>query len=151
VHWKENKRFKGLEGQAVLSVLLGMLLAGCGGSDHGLVPVSGKVTLDDGPVPAAGRLIFAPTDGAQGLRTAIANFDTSGTFKVQFLKSGDGLESGAYLVGVTCWKVPPTMDGPAPVSYLPARYKNPATSGLRLTVPSNDHSPITFPVQLSGL
>ncbi len=150
MHWKKSKRFKGLAGQATLSVLLAAMLAGCGGSDQGLVPVSGKVTFDEGPVPAAGRLLFVPAEGAQGLRPAFASFDTSGSFTVQSFRPGDGLESGDYRVGVTCWKVQPTMGGPRGVSYLPKKYKNPTTSGLQLTVPSDDRSSITFPVQLTS-
>ncbi|NOY29953.1 MAG: hypothetical protein GXP28_07175 [Planctomycetes bacterium] len=140
----------GMCGQTAWSVLLAALLAGCGGSNQGLVPVSGKVSLDDGPMPAAGRLLFVSVDGAQGLRPAIANFDSSGSFTVQSFKPGDGLESGTYAVSVTCWKVPPTMGGPPAVSHLPAKYKNPSTSGLQLTVPADDRSSITFLVRLTN-
>jgi len=147
---KKDIHCNGMCGQAAWGLLLVAMLAGCGGSDQGLVPVSGKVTFEDGPVPAAGRLLFVPAEGAQGLRPAFASFDTSGSFTVQSFRPGDGLESGAYRVGVTCWKVQPTMGGPAGVSYLPKKYKNPTTSGLKLTVPSDDRSSITFPVQLTS-
>jgi len=125
-----------------------LLAAGCG-DDRGLVRVTGRVTLDGEPMPAAGDLTFVPVEVAEGypLRPAKAEFDTDGRYAAQSFEPGDGLYPGKYHVLVACWKTPPTPNGPPPVSHIPRRYGEIATSPLEVEVPDGGGS-VTFDVAL---
>lgn len=112
-----------------------MLLAGCG-KQYGTVPVRGKVTFNGGPMPTSGVVYFTPTEtfGNHPLRPAAANFGTDGVYSVSSFADAEGLFPGKYEAHLHCWKVPPTMTGPKEVSYLPAKFGKPNTSGLTVTV-----------------
>jgi hypothetical protein len=84
------------------------LLLGCSdGNPFAYVPVSGKLSYDDGmPIPAGGiRLQFflqdvAPVDGAYP-RPAAADVDQTGAFScVTSYKYGDGLSPGKHKVSI---------------------------------------------------
>ena len=102
----------------VTAAVLGMA-GGCGGSSHGTVNASGKVTFDGGPPPAAGQVYFAPVNAPEGKnRPGSGQFDTSGEFTATSWDPGDGLLPGTYKARVQCWKVEPTADGNPGVSYV---------------------------------
>ncbi len=125
----------GWPGLAVTLVTL-VLATGCG-DDRGLVPVTGKVTLNGASLPGAGDLTFVPVEVAEGFpkRPAKAEFAADGSYEAQSFKPGDGLFPGTYRVGVSCWKVAPTPDGPPPVSHIDTRYNAAFSSGLTVEVP----------------
>jgi hypothetical protein len=110
--------------------------AGCGPARPQTVPVSGKVTFDGGRVPGPGRLYFTVAEPAEGFpsRPGIAAFSENGQFNVTTFVDGDGLMPGRYRIGIECWKVPPTMEGPPAESYLPVKYQSPLTTGWEITV-----------------
>ncbi len=116
------------------------MVAGGGGGGGGgpkLVPVRGKITLGGGPWPRPGTVNFTSDKGAQGTlnRPATADFDAEGNFTATTFTAGDGLAPGKYKIGVTCWSVPMDMKNPAAArSAVPAKYSNPQTSGLEVTV-----------------
>ena len=114
----------------VVAALFLAVSTGCGRDGPETVPVAGKVTLDGGAWPTAGRLYFNPLEPAAGLprRSGTADFDTDGRFRVSSWEKGDGLVPGKYKVGVACWKVPPSMEGPPAVSYVAQPYQAAATS-----------------------
>lgn len=124
-----------------LTVLLVLALsAGCNGAvrEGGLVPVSGRVTLDGGPWPKDGVITFGPITQESTSRPASATFDTSGNFTVMSFDNSPGLYPGTYNVGVECWEEPPGMSkngkptaGKSPV---PKKYRTGMSSGLKLTV-----------------
>jgi len=126
------------------------LVLGCG-DDRGLVNVSGKVTMDGGPPPAAGDLYFNIVDPAPGFsgRPAHTTFDEQGNYSVSAFGDDQGILPGKYKVKADCWKVPPLMGGPPPVSFLPKKYQNAATSGFELTVNPGDDA-ITFDIDLTS-
>ena len=107
-----------------INLLLG-LLTGCGPSHPTTVAVRGKVTYGGGSWPKAGLLYFTIVTAAKDFpgRTGTARFETDGAFEAMTWKPGDGLMPGRYRVGVECWKVPPTMGGPKPVSYVPLKFR----------------------------
>lgn len=74
-------------------------LAGCGGEPEvpGLVPVTGKVTLDGKPLDRA-QVTFVPT-GTDG-RTAIASTDATGAFAMT-TNNTKGAMPGSYRVAVS--------------------------------------------------
>lgn len=110
--WSHSRR---LEGKEIFEMhyWLGMaatlsLLVGCGdGNPFAYVPVSGKLTYEDGtPIPAGSiRLQFfvqdiAPINGAYP-RPAAADVDQTGAFScVTSYKYGDGLSPGKHKVSI---------------------------------------------------
>ena len=119
---------------AVAAALL--TLSGCGGRGVELVYVEGHVTLDGQPPPGPGTIYFAPYEalGGEPLRPARANFSKDGYFVAEAFEHARGLIPAKYRVGIHCWEIEPTVDGPPQVSYIPARYMGAGTSGLELTV-----------------
>jgi hypothetical protein len=135
------------------------LLAGCGGGERleGTVNAGGTVTLDGKAVDGA-TVSFVP-DG-EG-RSASAMTSSDGTFRLTTVNPGDGAIPGRYRISVTKLSQA-TGDGRAssqeegmnqirermknggeaamrkpaekPKDELPARYKDPATSGLVETI-----------------
>lgn len=110
---------------------------GCGSSRPETVRVRGRVTLAGGEWPAAGLIIFTPVEPAQGFprRAGRAFFDRQGRFAATTFEEGDGLMPGTYRAAVYCGEETPDM-GSAGRDYVPAKYQNPARSGLELTVPA---------------
>ena len=121
-----------------------LVLLGCGRGE-GLVPVRGKVTLGGGPWPKPGMIFFTALEPAAGFssRPGAGSFGTDGSFRVTTIKEGDGLVPGKYRVYVTCWEVAPSpIMGPGAEgkSYVPPKYRSPATSDLELTVEPGQRS-----------
>jgi hypothetical protein len=108
----------------------------CGSGLPRTIPVAGQVTFDGKPPPAAGSVLFLPTEPAEGypMRPAIAAFDTTGSFKAQTFDPGDGLMPGKYLVSIECWDTPPSMQGNPGKSFVPRKYQVPQTSGFAIDI-----------------
>lgn len=96
----------------LLPLLIISLLVGCGSDRPQTVAVSGKVTFDGGPPPAAGMVYFAPLEPAEGFprRAGQAAFDASGQYEATSFEPGDGLLPGKYRVRVECWRQAPMME-----------------------------------------
>lgn len=110
---------------------------GCGSNRPETVPVNGTVTLNNSPAwPVEGELYFLPVDPADGYvrRPGSASFGKDGIFVAKTWVEGDGLTPGKYKVMVTCWKNPPSITGPAAVSYVDAKFQSGASSDLTLDV-----------------
>ncbi len=129
---------------------------GCGGveQEKGLTPVSGRVTLNGGPWPHPGQIIFTPTAAGKDAKAStvsyVADFGTDGNFTV-ITPTANGMKPGRYWVSVDCTDGPPKM----PVSgekiedknVAPEKYRNPNTSGLNLDVPADKATTATFDVK----
>jgi hypothetical protein len=80
-------------------------LTGCGGGLP-VVPVSGKVSFNNGPCPAAGSVAFSPVRGSgiDGVPEHVGNatFAPDGRFVVSSFTKGDGLLPGKYAVKISC-------------------------------------------------
>lgn len=107
----------------VASLILLLLVAGCGPDRPTTIPVQARVTFAGGPPPAEGNLIFAPLKAAEGyqLRPAFGAFNAAGEVVVTSFETGDGLVPGRYEVKVECWSVPPNEENPGE-SHVPASY-----------------------------
>jgi hypothetical protein len=88
-------------------VLFSIFALGCGSNGpFKYVPVSGKVTYEDGsPIPGGCRLMFSSMDvapvGTAHPRPGMANVDANGNFDcVTSYKYGDGLVKGKHKVAV---------------------------------------------------
>jgi hypothetical protein len=103
--------------------LLGLLLAGCGRGETGLVPVSGRVFYRQRPL-AGGTIVFTP-DPERGGRgpQAMARIGPDGRYR---LMTGDkaGAVAGWHRITVA----------PAREQALPSRYRDPELSGQRFEV-----------------
>jgi hypothetical protein len=112
----------------VLSLSAGIsAFVGCGGGRHEMVEVSGKVTFDGGPPPAAGTIVFKPKASTPGgpNRSGRARFSTDGNYTVTSFREGDGLAPGEYEVEVSCFSGPPKIGAKDPfgdVSYIAKEY-----------------------------
>ena len=109
---------------------------GCGSNLPQTIPVSGRVTFDGKPPPAAGNVQFVAVEAAEGfpLRPATGAFGTDGLYRAQTFDPGDGLMPGKYTLSVECWDVPPNMSGAPSKSHVPKKYQTPKTSGLTLEI-----------------
>jgi len=115
--------------------LLALGLSGCGSSAEQPYPVSGRVTFQGKPV-WVGVMRFSNPQAAVDMT---ADLNPDGSYEVVRV-SGKGLPVGTYQVAV----LPPRRDRPMgliekpaklpPVPDIPAKYHQPSTSGLSLTV-----------------
>lgn len=118
-------------------VLTAVVFGGCGGSGENLQPVSGKVTFQGNAV-AAGTMRFSnPQTGID----MTADLRPDGTYEAM-RAHGAGLPEGTYQVAVMPPRLSPVV-GPMKVlpkppdcRDIPAKYRQPSTSGLTLTVKS---------------
>jgi hypothetical protein len=125
----------------VTCVFLLAWLAGCGSSGPGrLVPVKGKVTLDDKPL-ATGSLVFKP-DETKGNNS---KFEPAGTIAADgsyslFTREKEGAPLGWYKVGIVAEEAN-AADPYAPrKSLVPNRFNDAETSGLSIEVSSSPPS-----------
>ena len=149
---------------AQFSLLLSTIaLLGCGGEDlsrfkDGLVPVTGKVTLDGEPVAGVG-VLFVPGSATSfggkievGTRVASGMTDAEGKYTLSSPPQGNGVvpgdyagclpgdysvnimsrESGRGRDGVDTGSNEPQSLGP--VKPIPPKYTDPKTSGLKASV-----------------
>ena len=131
---------RGLPAIAVLPILLACLgLNGCNNSrPAGVVPVSGKLTLDGGAWPRHGQITFSPLKPAAGYPTlpASARINDDGSFAIT-TEIAPGLVPGEYGVAVTCLAESSEQwhdEQHASKSAIAARYRSVMTSGLKVTV-----------------
>ncbi len=115
-----------------------LLLAGCGKGKPETVPVTGEVIYKNGPVEGA-EVTFAP----EGAALAMGRTDAAGKFTLRTFEEGDGAVPGSHRVTVVK-NVPQSTrpENPYPVTKnaLPARYAQPAQSGLIFEVkPSGEN------------
>ena len=102
-----------------------------------VVPARGEVSFEGRPVARA-LVVFHPTDDpVPNALDPRAVVEPDGTFAVSTHDARDGAPPGRYAVTVHDLKAGPTPDGgpPSPaVGRLPARYADPARSGLAAEV-----------------
>lgn len=121
----------------VLASFLSLL--GCGSSTAvKLAPVSGKVTIQDMPLPY-GRILLKP-DAAQGNTSTSepsGEIKSDGTFSLE-TDGKPGAPLGAYRVTIFSIKPSTPEDGNKPPVWAASQdYSNPEKSGLTLKVVEN--------------
>jgi hypothetical protein len=128
---KSLLRFRLLLAMGAYALAIG---CGSGGNPFKSVPVSGKVTYEDGsPIPVSGIKIYfhsllPPKDGMHP-RPATAGVGPDGTFKdVTTYKYADGLVLGEHKVSLVC------QEGGGLTKKIPREYALPAKTPLRVEV-----------------
>lgn len=125
-------------------------LIGCGKSGPETVSVTGTVTYQGKPV-TNGMISFLPVDPQKG-RSAMGKIDSGGRYVAMTSETLRGLLPGEYIVTVAAFKTPiadlsPAKSAPADNLVVPARYTDPKTSPLKLSVAASDRSK-TFDITL---
>src|SRR5262245_39277093 len=124
-----------------------VLLAGCGKSEK-LHDVSGKVLLDDQPLPM-GTVTFVPdkSKGNNAKASCVGAVQADGTYSLGY-EGKSGVPAGWYKVGVSASGMPttmPEMGKPMPVApKIAGKYANPETSGISIEVPSSSGDAYTI-------
>jgi hypothetical protein len=139
--------------------LLGLTLAGavlfawgCGNSDRKPVyPVHGQVLVDGQPAAEA-LVTFHPVRVGKDSPRAVGNVDAKGNFRLTTYTQGDGAPEGEYQVSVHWFLATPVPDAAGgeehqTVNVLPARYADPGSSGLRVTVARGSNELPAFQLQ----
>jgi hypothetical protein len=134
------------------------VLVGCGGvpQEPGLAPLSGHVTLDGGPWPKPGEIVFVPTKAGKDANAStvsyVATFGTDGAFTVAH-PGANGAKPGTYWVSVQCKegesKMPLPGEKVEEKNYVPQQYRNPETSGLKFTVEEGTSNVANFDIKSS--
>jgi len=121
VRWSGGRRAVGAAG----CVLAASLLVGCGANGPELAPLSGTISLDGQPLPH-GLVQFVPASGAG---PAAVGSIAAGRFTAE-TGGRRGAVPGRYLVRVEARAKPVDETDTLPKSLVPARYGDPATSGI---------------------
>ena len=117
-----------------LGLLVGFFLAGCSNShEERVYPARGQVLLENRPLAEAFVVLHRlDTEG----RNLTARTDAMGRFELTTYSPGDGAPAGRYAATVEFREL--VQEGDEPMrsgrNLLPARYADPATSGLRCEV-----------------
>jgi hypothetical protein len=157
----------------LLLLVCAALVWGCGGSDRpDTVPVSGKVTYQGNPVQGA-QVVFRAKEG--GARNASGMTDPQGEYELTTFDTGDGAALGTHVVTITKAASSTgggeTMDAQDPsAAYhdamaaaakgmpaqgpavgaeggIPAKYADPAKSGLERTVTKEGPNEFDFELE----
>jgi hypothetical protein len=127
-------------------ILLGLLLAGCGGPPASLVPVEGTVVFAGGKVPdaAVATVHFEPVaDGPQQIRkVASGTIGPDGRFTLMTRRPDDGVIPGRYRVFFTIEK---TFAGRE--RLVPARYASAEETPFEVTVEPRSNPPFRFEIE----
>lgn len=124
-------------------ILVASIIAatGCGSQTRELEPqaIRGKVFFADGKPAHKARVTFHPVTHQGKVEPLSAKADEKGTFTLI-----PGLPEGEYQLSIVLTKK--GDKGAAPTNTLPAKYQEPATSGLvvRIGPGNNDLDPITL-------
>ena len=97
--------------------------SGCGGGRPTLVPVAGKVFIDNKPL-TSGTVVFVPEGGRQ----STGSINNDGTFSLSCFKLNDGALIGKHKISVTSNE---SLNGDTALRwFIPPKYNEVSTSGL---------------------
>lgn len=121
----------------LLSVVLGLLLCGCGGGPELPIcyPVSGRVLVNGKPVVRAMVSFHPHVPQPNGKTYGGSTFtDDDGAFRLTTFTAGDGVPAGEYVVTISAkWESRNGLDVGVP-DLFGGKYSTPAKSPLKVTV-----------------
>jgi hypothetical protein len=122
-----------------LVLLVGVLTSSCSASRFKPVyPVRGQVLFEGKPAAGATVFFLSLDHPDDPLLKPMANCDEKGCFALSTYKANDGAPAGAY--AVTLFWLPRGYGGPVEsANKLPARYRKPETSGIKVHVAEGDN------------
>ena len=88
-------------GRLAWAVVLPCLLAGCGGAEYEVVPVSGRVTLDGKPLADVGLMFVPLSEGRDNPNIgpgSLGRTDADGRFALQTVRGEDGAVTAKHIV-----------------------------------------------------
>jgi hypothetical protein len=133
--WKTTRR----PAVWLLSTLVTVALAGCGGSSPlsgvKVYPVKGKITLPDGKPLSSGKAVFV---GTKSSVTSAANIESDGSFTFKGGANGDGLPEGEYKVRLEVGERSGAKKSTTPL--FPSKYLDEDTSDLTAAVKADEAS-----------
>src|SRR5688572_22264830 len=113
--------------------LFPLTLTGCGGGEQRTPTFAVRGKLTDGVKPVANaQVVFHPANATADTPKPRGTTDANGEFTLTTYDGSDGAPAGQYRVSVEQWKTTTADAGPA--NQLPAKYADPAKSGLSATV-----------------
>jgi hypothetical protein len=120
-------------------LLLCVLLTACGKPRFKPVyPVKGRVLVNGKPAAGVTVRFISLDDPDDELARPLGTTDDDGWFTVSTYKLDDGLPAGAYAVSLS-W-LPKGYHGPPEnANKLPAHYKDPETSGIKVQIKAGDN------------
>jgi hypothetical protein len=120
-----------------VAVLL-TLMGGCQSRFKPTYPARGQVFYEGKPAAGAKVMLFSLDDPKDPILRPMAEVDDQGSFNLNSYVQGDGAPAGAYAVTVI-W-VPKGFHGDIQkANKLPARYSEPDTSELKITIEKKDN------------
>jgi hypothetical protein len=116
---------------------------GCNRAPVSLTPVRGTVKFTDGAVPTGevAQIRFEPIAPPEQkiVKSATGDIQSDGTYELMTVKPGDGAIPGKYKV---CFTIHKTYLGQE--SLVPAKYTEPDTTPLEVTVEPKNNTPFEF-------
>jgi hypothetical protein len=116
-------------------------IAGCG--EKNWATVNGTVTVNGSPI-GPGTIMFEPTGSADPrARSGIGNFKEDGKYSIRSAGGRDGVPAGQYTVLIDGKPAESSGDEhvvASTVTRIPAKYLNPATSGLTATLKEGENT-----------
>jgi len=136
MRFNEFDFLRALTGALVLAVFSGV--SGCGQTEvkTPVFPVSGSIKVGK-EIPVGAQIVLHPKGHALPPRVSpVGRVGTDGTFKVAIYEGEEGVPAGEYVATVAWYKIVKgsgneSFSGP---NVIPAKYTNPATSPLAVTV-----------------
>ncbi len=111
-----------------------MAMCACGQSRPRTEQASGQVLVNERPIANA-VVIFHPVNANADAVRPTGRTDEQGRFKLSTNKDGDGAPAGEYKVTITAYQsIENRNEDSRIVNYLPARYGQPETSNLTVTI-----------------
>jgi hypothetical protein len=113
--------------------LASLILVGCGSGEKRTPTFAVRGKLTDGSKPVANaQVVFHPENVSADTPKPRGTTDANGEFTLTTYDGHDGAPAGQYRVSVEQWKTVSADAGPA--NQLPAKFADPAKSGLTATV-----------------
>lgn len=105
--------------------------------------------LDGRPLEGVAGMVAMGREGGDAIRPVVGRIDPRGRYRIDTLRTGDGVAPGRYLVAVTAYRRSPSpassaegVEPPPEPAAVPEKYEDATTSGLTVEVTSEPRQTI---------